>query len=352
MVDRWLSEGDWDEENFVLMRNHPTYDSLWEGVDLLARLPSLKSVPPAVHVGGWFDIFSQGTLDSFVARQEHSGKQWLVMGPWVHGVGTREAGELTFPENAEEMPLVGKQDYWFAHWLKGEENGLQQQPAVHYYVMGACEEEGAPGNEWRSASSWPPPAKETSLYLRSGGLLAWESPAAGEPADDYQHDPANPVPTMGGNNLQLPAGSMDQRAIESRPDVLVFTSVPLPEPLEVTGRVRLRLFFSTTAEDADFMARLCDVYPDGRSVLILDEAARASYRNGNQALEPVSPGQAYELTVDLWSTSIIFNKGHRIRLTLSSSNSPRFETNPLPATQTVYHDPEHTSCLLLPVASQ
>ncbi len=352
LVDGWLTEHDWDPENFTLMRDHPTYDSLWAQVDLLARLPSLKKVPPAVHVGGWFDIFSQATLDAFVARQRHSGKQWLVMGPWEHGIGSAQVGEVAFPQNAAEMPQVAREDYWFAYWLQGKQNGLEQQPVVHYYVMGACGEEGAPGNDWRTASAWPPPAKETPLYLRAGGLLSWEAPQAEEAADHYQHHPSNPVPTIGGNNLNLPAGPMDQRPIEARPDVLVFTSPPLPQPLEVTGKVRLRLFFSTSAQDADLMARFCDVYPDGRSMLILDQAARASYRNGSDKLQPVVPGEVYQLTIDLWSTSIVFNRGHRIRLVLSSSNAPRFEVNPLAATQRIYHDAQHLSCLLLPVPTR
>ncbi len=349
MVDGWLMEEGWDEENLRLMRGNRLYNALWQQVDLLARLPAVKKVPPAVHVGGWFDIFSQGTMDAFARRQQHSGKQWLVMGPWPHGVGERQVGELTFPENAAEMPVVARQDYWFAHWLKGEENGLEEQPAVHYYVMGACGEPGAPGNEWRTAASWPPPAREVPLYLRAAGLLSWEPPASEEAPEEYRHDPANPVPTIGGNNLNLPAGPMDQRPIESRPDVLVLTTAPLKEPLEVTGRVRVRPCFSTTAEDADLMARLCDVYPDGRSLLILDAAQRASHRRGDTELEPVVPGEIYELTIDLWSTSIVFNAGHRIRLVISSSNSPRFETNALPATQRIYHDAQHPSCVLLPV---
>jgi len=351
MVEGWLRDHEWDEDNLSLMRDNPTYGPLWEQVDSLRRLSEVKRVPPAVHVGGWYDIFSQGTIDAFLARQKHSGKQWLVMGPWRHGVGIREVGELVFPENAAEMPEVGRDRYWLAYWLKGEDNGLERQPAVHYYVMGACDEPGAPGNEWRTADAWPVPAQPRRLYLRAEGTLSWEPPGAEEVPDRYQHDPLNPVPTLGGNNLNLPAGPMDQRPIESRPDVIVFTTEPLEEPLEVTGRVAVTLFFSTTARDADFMARLCDVYPDGRSMLVLDAAARASYREGGRELAPVNPGEVYELTVDLWSTSIIFNKGHRLRLVLSSSNSPRFETNPLPAEQTVYHDSRRPSYVVLPVVS-
>jgi hypothetical protein len=351
LFTEWIKATKFGPKTLEMMRDHAAYDDAWATVDLIARLPNIHKIAPAVHVGGWYDIFNAGTVEAFAAMQAKGRNQWLVMGPWGHGVGRTKVGELVFPDNAKQIPAVADMGEWTAHWLKGKDNGIERQPRVQYYVMGAIGEEGAPGNEWRTAPGWPIPATKQRWHLQAGGQLALEAPGAEKP-DTYHHDPNNPVPTIGGNNLLIPAGPMDQTKAEQRKDVLTFTSAALGAPLEVTGDVIVRLWVASTATDAHFMAKLCDVYPDGRSMLVLDAARAMSFRESYRHPTPIKPGKVYQITVNLGPTSIIFNKGHRIRLDIASSNSPRFEVCPLAATQTVFHDKNHPSALVFPVVEQ
>jgi len=352
----WLKAAAWPEDNLSIMLAHPDYDWTWAGADAdRAIWRNLVNIP-AVHWGGWFDIFTEGTLDSFVTRSRIAHNQWLVIGPWPHGFG-RKVGDLEFPPNAVEVPKPGMDArFWCDYWLRGVDTGLMQTARVHYYTMGACGEPGAPGNVWREAESWPVPATPTRFYLAPGGRLQREVPAAA--SLHYTYDPANPVPTIGGRNLTIKAGPMDQRPVEGRPDVLLFTTPPLPRPLEVTGRVFLHLFAASSAPDTAFTAKLTDVYPDGRSMLLTDGILRASCRRSFVTPEPLVPGQAYEFRINAGSTSIIFNRGHRIRLAVSSSNAPRFAAHPNTwrtgtpqrAEQTVFLGGDQASYLVLPVA--
>jgi putative CocE/NonD family hydrolase len=193
--------------------------------------------------------------------------------------------------------------------------------------MGDVVDEKAPGNYWRSADTWPPQAKATPYYLQANKGLTTSKPE-GDDQQTYKYDPHDPVPSRGGQNLLIDKGPMDQRPVESRPDVLLFTTEPLAEPVEVTGRITAKLYVSSDCPDTDFTVKLCDVYPDGRSLLVTDGIRRASLRNGYEKHEALVAGEVYELEVDLWSTSLVLNKGHRIRVAVSSSNSPRFEPNP------------------------
>jgi len=249
------------------------------------------------------------------------------MGPWPHGM-KREVGELVFPANAVETPKpLADARSWFDFWLRAQDNEVRTMPRVHYYVMGACGEEGAPGNEWRTADSWPVPARPTEFFMAANGELLRKA-AAAETARAYDYDPANPVPTRGGGNLLIPAGPMDQSGLEKRADVLVFSTPPLEQPVEVTGRITVRLYASSSARDTMFTAKLCDVYPDGRSMLLTDGALRAACRESFSDPSPVEPGKIYDFSIALGSTSIIFNRGHRIRVDISSSNYPRFAAHP------------------------
>jgi putative CocE/NonD family hydrolase len=231
---------------------------------------------------------------------------------------------------------------------------------VHYYVLGDVDNATAPGNAWRTADGWPPFETEPlELYLGPGHGLAEALPD--EPAGySFRFDPADPCPTHGGANLSLPAGPFDQRQVSGRSDVICFATAPLEEPLEATGRFSVRLFVQTTAADMDFTAKLVDIYPDGREILLLDGIQRLKYRSGGQAAEPVVPGETAELTIDLWTFSIVFNAGHRIGVQISSSNYPRFEVNPATgedfpaaesaaaATNTLLTGPDHPAALILP----
>lgn len=362
-IENWTTGNKFDPKALELMRSHPSYDDYWARFETATRHAQMKA--PAVHVGGWFDMFAQGTLDEFVGRQHRGapgakGAQKLVMGPWTHAIGKMPAGELTFP-NATRVPVHYDPLRWFAHYLKGQDNGAEKEPAVAYYVMGDTVTPGAPGNEWRFANDWPVPAKETAVYLTGDRRLSLEKPSVAAAPHEYTFDPANPCPTLGGHNLTIDRGSMDQRKIEGRDDVLVFTSDVLDKPVEVTGRIFAKIFISSSAADTDISVRLCDVYPDGRSMLIAEGIQRLRYRKSREKPEPLTPGQVEEVSIDCWSTSQIFNTGHRVRVTITSSNFPRFDVNPGTAqpwseagekvkqTNRIHCDAEHPSRLVVPV---
>ncbi len=363
-VENWTTQNKFDARALQLMHTHLTYDDYWRTFDTSLKFSSMNV--PAVHQGGWFDMFAQATLNEFVGRQHEGGagsrgQQKLVMGPWAHGGAKKEGvGELHFRDN--RMPEAYSSGPWFEHYLGGESNGVEQLPAVAYYVMGDASSAQAPGNEWRYARDWPVPALATPFYFAPRGQLTAGQPAAGVPVE-YTFDPANPCPTVGGNNLTLASGPMNQNKIEQRGDVVLFTSAPLEAPLEVTGRVMARLFVESSAVDTDLSVRLCDVYPDGKSYLIAEGMARARYRKSLEKTEPLTPGKVEEVTVDCWSTSIVFNKGHRIRATVTSSNYPRFDLNPgtgqpwsetgakVKQTNRIHCEGAHASCLILPVVA-
>ena len=377
LVENWMGGNEFRPEAFDLLVANPNYNELWQTADLVARAGQVAT--PMVHIGGWYDVFAQGTLDAFMALQHNGGEgakgnQILVFGPWVHGC--KPGGELRFPASAGQNPTGSLTEAWFNKWLRGKPSAVLDGPPVHYYVMGACEEPGAPGNEWRNVEDWPPPATPTPLYLHAVDtpLRNGEGPgvrqsfrASFEPPQDqqaslaFQYDPADPVPTIGGCNLTMKKGPMDQRPAENREDVLLFTTNPLEEPIEVTGRVFAKLWVSSDCPDTDFTAKLTDVYPDGRSMLICDGILRMRHRNSFEAEEFMEPAEVCEASIDLWSTSIIFNKGHRILIAISSSNSPRFDPNPNTdagfrendetriATNTLHLDEKHPSQILLPL---
>ncbi|MEI7809113.1 MAG: CocE/NonD family hydrolase [Verrucomicrobiota bacterium] len=330
-VENWLTNNKFDPLALKINLAHPNYDDYWRKSDTTLKFSQMNV--PAVHIGGWFDMFAQATINEFVGRQ-HSGAdgsrgaQKLIMGPWTHGIGKMPAGDLTFPK-ANKVPEQYNSGRWFDHYLRGADNGVEKEPAVAYYVMGDISTPGAPGNEWRYADDWPIAAKETPAYFTRDGQLAFSKPTAGSDAQvKYIFDPMNPCPTVGGNNLTLARGPMNQNKIETRGDVVLFTSAPLTEPIEVTGRVKAKVFVASSAVDTDLSVRLCDVYPDGKSYLIAEGILRLRHRKSFEKPELLTPRKIEEVTVDCWSTSIVFNKGHRIRATVTSSNFPRFDLNP------------------------
>jgi uncharacterized protein len=245
--------------------------------------------------------------------------------------------------------------------LLGKENAIAKEKPVHYYVMGDPTDPKAPGNVWRAADVWPPASKATAFHFHADGTLMREKPPEGNDSKTYTYDPKNPVPNIGGQELGVPLGPMDQRKVEDRPDVLLFTTGVLEQPIEATGRITAKLFVSSDCPDTDFTVKLCDVYPDGRSMLVTDGILRARYHKSFETESFLEPGQVYELNVDLWSTSLVFNKAHKIRVAVSSSNSPRFEANPNTgsafradnktrvAKNTVHLSAKHPSRIVLPV---
>jgi predicted acyl esterase len=360
LLEGWLKATKMEDGNLSTFLGHPYYDEFWKSLNAEQHAPLVNA--PGVFSGGWYDIFLQGTINSFVTIQDRGGPEArghcvLIIAPVAHGAFK----ELVYPTNIVSAAPVNPMAPMghFAAWLKGEPSNISELKPVHYFVMGDPIDQLAPGNFWRSADSWPPPAKVTPFYFCSNHELCRSAPTDTQTLS-YKYDPNDPVPTVGGQNLNIEKGPMDQTKVEGRPDVLLFTSDPLEQPIEVSGRIGAKLWISSDCPDTDFTVKLCDVYPDGRSMLVTDGIRRASLRNGFETPEFLESGMVVEVNVDLWSTSLIFNKGHRIRVAVSSSNAPRFEPNansgdPHPvgktriATNTLYVSQEHPSAILLPI---
>jgi hypothetical protein len=346
---------------------HPDYDGYWKALN--AEEVFDKITIPVHTLGGWFDIFSQGTLRGYVgmshkgATEKARRMSHIVIGPWGHGP-SQKTGALDFGPDANVDALT-VQLHWYDYWLKGIDNGLASEPPVTLYVMGR--------NEWVYENEYPLARTDyRPFYLTSGGRansergdgrLTWDKPGAST-ADRFRYDPDDPVPSLGGNNCcgtPTPSGPQDQRPIEGRRDVLIYTSDVLQEEVEATGPVKVVLYASSDAVDTDFVAKLVDVNPDGSSYNMAEGALRARYRESLTKPSLLTPGQVYRMEIDLVGTSVAFRKGHRIRVHVTSSHFPQFDRNPNTgaafgttdkvrvAEQTVYHDAEHPSHILLPV---
>lgn len=322
---------------------------------------------PIFHLGGWYDIFCTGTQGNFTFLQNEGadgarGNQKLQMGPFGHG-GLK--GDLSYRGSGGLLSFLAQELKWFDYHLKGIDNGIMDEPAVKYYMMASARKgDISKKNGWQTAENWPPPSKATRLYLTGDGKLSKEPVAISSSSTTYRFDPANPVPTVGGANLTLPIGPLDQREVGERDDYLRFTTEPLEEGVVIAGPVTLELYASTDAPDTDFMAKLVDVYPDGYEALLLDAPIRTRYRDGRdpEKVKMMEPGVPVKLTFNLGSTANTFEKGHRIAVHVTSSNHPRFEVNPNTgeppgentkspqvANNTIHHDREHPTAVVLPV---
>lgn len=344
------------EQSLNTVRSHYTYDDYWRTQNLGERVDRVNW--PVYLSSGWYDFNLQGAIDAFNAIQAKGGAKarnnvHLLITPWGHG---EEAGDFKFPDDIT-------QNMWpyndFDSWLLDKPTP-DNMPIVKYFTMGENPVGNSPGNEWKTSNTWPP--KDSRLipfYLTAEGNL---QQIKSEPSKvSFVYDPHNPVPTNGGQVLMIPFGAFDQRESEKREDVLVFSTPPLKEPLEVTGRITAVLYVSTSTADTDFTSKLCDVYPDGRSMILTHGIRRLSFRNSYEKHELATPGKIYKLEIDLLSTSMVFNTGHRIRVAISSSNSPWFEPNPntgvpndsienaIKAEQTIYMGGEHASYVNLPI---
>jgi hypothetical protein len=308
---------------------------------------------PTFNVGGWYDIFLQGTLDNFMAMTALGRPSQLIVGPWTHGTYPDPVGELVFGAlSAKDTVRMGSYSNFNEMqlgWLRGQldpsaDLELPEAP-VQIFVMGR--------NKWRDESEWPPTrATPVRWFLGREGSLARDAPSETSESSCFIYDPGDPVQTIGGTTVMwagYPAGPFDQRRIEARADVLVFTSEPLERELEVTGRVKAIIYASSTAPSTDWVVRLCDVYPDGRSINICDGILRVAADADNSG--------PYE--IDLWSTSIAFLPGHRLRVHVTSSSFPRWDRNLNTgrqdrdvfdvAQQRIYHDSQNASYLELPI---
>ena len=345
---------------------HCAYDDYWKQRGIDYRYAEVTI--PVLNIGGWYDIFSKATLDlvTQVRASSHDRmvrrNEFVIIGPWTHGVGASKVGELEFGADAA-LKLGDFQFRWFEYWLKGRETGVQDWPAYYLFVMGE--------NRWRGEDEWPlKRTRFTSYFIHGGGHAASlkgdgsmnTTEPGDEPRDQFTYDGNNPVPSVGGNNLVgASAGPQDQTRVEEREDVLVYSTPPLEQDLEVTGPVKLVLWAASSARDTDFTGKLVDVHPDGKAYNLCDGIIRAQYREGTEKPTLLEPDKATRFEIDLWVTSNLFRRGHRVRLEVSSSNFPRFDRNPnsgkpfgtdtelLRAHQTILHDRDHASHLLLPV---
>jgi uncharacterized protein len=335
--------------------------------DRLGPGEALKYVKiPMWNVGGWYDIFNTGTIYNFEYLQNHGakgarGNQRLTMGPFGHGP---LSGDLAYPGD-DRLNIVGDNDIrWFDHWLKGAQNGVMDEPPVDVFMMASAEKGAYSAKNRRiHAANWPLAHREVRYYLAPDRALVTTAPAAAEGEVSYRFDPAHPVPTIGGSNLTFERGPMDQRPIQGRQDYLRFQTPVLEKDVAIAGPVKVELYGATDGPDTDFEAKLVDVYPDGYEALVLDAPIRARYRHGRMPdqAQMMTRGAPEEMTIDLWNTALTFEKGHRIALHITSSNSPRFEVNhnngeapgdhlaPRVATNTIYFDKDHPSALVLPV---
>jgi uncharacterized protein len=349
---------------------HPNYDAYWKQWSIEEHFADVRV--PALHIGGWYDIFLGGTLRNYEGIKAHGatdearkGQRLLVQIGGHAGFG-RHIGDVEFGDEALKFPSSKVVLDWYDYLFKGVQNEFAKDQPVHIFVMGA--------NAYREEADWPPPeAKLTRYFLHSNGTansvrgdgtLSPASPKKENP-DKFAYDPANPVPTIGGSlccdATHYEPGPRDQRAAENRNDVLVYSTGPLAEDTDVTGPLTLELWVKSTGVDTDFTAKLTDVSPDGFAMNLTDGILRMRYRDSQEKPELMNPEQVYKISVDLGATSNVFKKGHVLRLEVSSSNFPRFDRNLntgtdqatsrefVSVTNTVLHDAEHPSVLLVPV---
>ena len=366
MIYDWLN-GQGSVWMWDFWRSHPNYDDTWKKMDLRTRLSGVKT--PGLHIGGFIDIFTDATINACFDLQNYGGegakdRQRMIMGWWSHpNYNSREQGDITLPPNGT-YDLGGVMIKWYAYHLRNSENGVMDMPVMTYYLLGDVDRyPSSPGNDWYSTDKWPPDSTVLEKwYLSSDGLLLRnQKPDGGTPYREFKYDPKNPVPTNGGRNLTRNWGIKDQREQENRSDVLVYQSEILQEPVIVTGPVIAHLQASSNCKDTDFTVKITDVYPDGRSLLMADGILMGRHYKRMDGEDLLEEGRIYEMKVDLWSIAVAFDKGHRIRIAVSSSNYPRFETNPntgetfgkntytKTATNRVYNTDGYFSYLSLPV---
>jgi uncharacterized protein len=370
----WLKLGNGYGSFIKDLLEHGTYDDYHQTLSARVKTPTLEV--PAFCAAGWHDVLLGPDLDHFqrikreAATETARKRSRLMVGPWAHAGFLPCVTELNYGTAASGFLLELKRDFtslhmqWFDYWLKGLENGITEEAPVKIFVMGE--------NRWRDEQEWPLARTQyIPYYLHSkgeantpgrDGTLSPLVPGREEP-DRFVYNPKNPVPTQGGNilmPLNYLRGPFNQVLVEERPDVLVYRTAPLENPLEITGPITMKLFAASSAVDTDFTAKLVDVYPDGRIYNLADGIIRASFRNGVRG-DLITPGEVYEYTIDLWATSNLFQAGHCIGLEISSSNFPRFDRNlntghsgytsaeMVSAGQTIWHNENYPSHIVLPV---
>jgi len=347
--------------------NHPENDAYWKPVSFEGKYGNVKA--PVYILAGWFDLFTSQNLKNFTELTKSSAggsrraDHKIIVGPWGHGgynnstLGDRDFGEKA---SVESYTIMQK---WFDCHLKGIDNGINDDPPIQIFVMGE--------NVWRYENEWPLARTQfTKYYLHSrggahtkngDGSLTVQMPDSEAP-DTYEYDPLSPVPSAPDSSVfdDFKYFPIDHSALEGRGDILVYTTPPLENDMEITGPVSVTLYAASSAKNTDFTGKLLDVYPDGRAIYLCDGIIRASFRNGPVNTSFIEPGNVYEYSIDLWATSNVFKKGHSIRVEISSSNFPRFDRNLntalnnaaatqiVKAAQTVYHNKKYPSHIVLP----
>jgi putative CocE/NonD family hydrolase len=382
------------EDWLVSAMEHGANDAFWKQNNIVDA-PQQYQDMPVYLVGGWYDSWGGNTTANFMALSKTiRGPVYLIMGPWIHGAQAGYAhGQVSFGLDAAIADELAWRKEWYDHWLKDIDNSVGKSAPfatpVRIFVMGTGDggkdDQGRlkHGGSWREEREWPlARTVPTDFFLHADGKLSPEKPTAAA-ITQFQFDPRNPVPTIGGNissgNDILLQGAWNQKGgphvwnfqepipISARNDVVVFQTEPLAQDLEVTGEIEVRLFASSSALDTDFTAKLIDVYPPsadwpgGFDLNIGDGIVRARFREGLETEKLMRPGEVYEFTIKLYPTSNVFKRGHRLRVDISSSNFPRFDVNPntgeplnrhrriKTADQTIQHSPAHPSRIILPI---
>jgi len=352
---------------------HPSYDDYWKRISIEEHYSQIQV--PVFTIAAWYDIFQGGSLRNYQLLKTQAGtdaarngqKLLVEIGGHAGGADQRKIGEVDFgPDAPHDFDAIVLD--WYDVILKGKPAQTGSKP-VRIFVMGK--------NAWRDEDDWPlARARSTSYFLHShgsansasgDGSLDTTTPSS-ESRDSYTYDPANPVPTIGGplccDAQHLAPGPRDQRPVEDRKDVLVYSTPAFAQDTEVTGPITLDLYAATSAVDTDFTGKLVDVWPNGFVQNLTEGILRLRYRNSQETPEAAKPGEIYHLKIDLWSTSNVFLAGHRLRLEISSSNFPRFDrnlntdeeqahaTHMISATNAIYHDRAHPSALILPMIPQ
>ena len=364
----WLRGQGISEERIAAYKARAVLDQGWIDSDFLFHRQNVEI--PVYNVGGWHDIYAEGSLYNYLYLQNEGnpkarGKQKLSMGAFGHGA---LQGDLIYPGGGLINGDIQQQLRWWDYWLKDQDNGIMDEPAVSYYMMASARKANpSPLNRVIQADHWPPQHELTRFYLQPGGNISTTMPTADSASSTYKFDPANPVPTVGGQNLGRDVGPKDQREIGERQDYLRFETPILNEDLVIAGHVDMELFVSTDAIDTDFVVKLVDIYPDGYEALILDYPIRMRFRDGQTKddVKMATPGKVEKLKINMWSTAQTFEKGHRLGVQVTSSNYPRFAVNPnngaalddftTPANiaeNTIYFDAQRPSAIVLQVVTE
>lgn len=353
MIEGWLQIHSRHPSVIDWLKNRPCYDPFWSRFNAIDYADQVRV--PQLHLGGWFDLFLQGTLDAFYAAQQHSQsevrqKHKLIIGPWGHRYRwSNKMGDFSLSPAQLAPPINITQEKWLDYHAKNIKNGVEEAPPVQYYVMGPFDGSASKGNKWRSAASWPPQEAEYQRFYFSSDKLFQKEPSDKKPLL-LPFDGASPVPTIGGRNLFIPDGPRDIKELFSRNDIAAFYTEALQEDVEVTGRLWANLYIGDLEKQQDVCLRLVDVWPTGEHYLIAEGATHIPKKEDSNTKDPQF------VIVDLWSTSMVFAKNHKIGLLVSASNYPFYDVsfgqNEKGTAFSIHLSKKYPSSLALPIMKE